>query len=71
MPPTAEITQADDDVPRASFVAAQHWETQRQEGHLIDETLVRAENEDKMTVYLAFLILSAALGGFLYGYDTV
>jgi MFS transporter, SP family, solute carrier family 2 (myo-inositol transporter), member 13 len=36
-----------------------------QDGHVIE-----AENEDKMTPYLAFLIASAALGGFLYGYDT-
>lgn len=69
MSPSAEITQAEEP-PRASSVVAQHWETQRQEGHLIDETLIRAENEDKMTVYLAFLILSTALGGTLYGYDT-
>ncbi|THX69800.1 hypothetical protein D6D05_08872 [Aureobasidium pullulans] len=44
--------------------------TQKAEGHLVDEALIRAENEDKMTPYLAYLILSAALGGFLYGYDT-
>ncbi|PSK37267.1 Myo-inositol transporter 1 [Elsinoe australis] len=66
MPPSGEIAQAEEP-PRASSVVAQHWETQRQEGHLIDETLIRAENEDKMTVYLAFLILSTALGGTLYG----
>lgn len=56
--------------PRAASVASQAWEIQRQEGHLVDESLIRAENEDKMTWYLAFLIISAALGGFLYGYDT-
>lgn len=35
-----------------------------------DESLVRAENEDKLTPYLVNLIAAAALGGFLYGYDT-
>ncbi|KIR68153.1 MFS transporter, SP family, solute carrier family 2 (myo-inositol transporter), member 13 [Cryptococcus bacillisporus CA1873] len=40
------------------------------EGLLIDEAVIQAENEDKMTPYLVFLIGSAALGGFLYGYDT-
>lgn len=38
--------------------------------NLVDENLIIAENEDKMTPYLCFLIASAALGGFLYGYDT-
>ncbi|KAK6909914.1 hypothetical protein I203_103940 [Kwoniella mangroviensis CBS 8507] len=37
---------------------------------LIDEDLVRAENEDKLTVYLCFLITAAAIAGFLFGYDT-
>ncbi|RSH92102.1 hypothetical protein EHS25_008515 [Saitozyma podzolica] len=37
---------------------------------IIDETLIQAENEDRMTPYLVFLISAAALGGFLYGYDT-
>lgn len=37
---------------------------------LVDESLIIAENEDKMTPYLVFLIATAALGGFLYGYDT-
>ncbi|KAL4809092.1 general substrate transporter [Aspergillus unguis] len=36
----------------------------------VDALVIQAENEDKLTPYLAFLILSAALGGFLYGYDT-
>ncbi|KAH8661185.1 putative myo-inositol transporter 2 [Ilyonectria robusta] len=36
----------------------------------VDALVIEAENEDKMTPYLAFLILTAALGGFLYGYDT-
>ena len=44
--------------------------TSQADEHLVDENLVRAENEDKMTVYLGFLILTTALGGFLYGYDT-
>ena len=35
-----------------------------------DESLVQAEREDRMTPYLVFLISAAALGGFLYGYDT-
>ncbi|WWC94358.1 hypothetical protein V866_001200 [Kwoniella sp. B9012] len=38
--------------------------------NLIDEDLVRAENEDKLTVYLLFLISTAAISGFLFGYDT-
>ncbi|GFZ47671.1 hypothetical protein JCM24511_05417 [Saitozyma sp. JCM 24511] len=37
---------------------------------IIDETLIQAENEDRMTPYLVFLMSAAALGGFLYGYDT-
>ncbi|WVO22870.1 uncharacterized protein IAS62_004213 [Cryptococcus decagattii] len=37
---------------------------------LIDENLVRAENEDKVTPYFMFLILVAAIAGFLFGYDT-
>ncbi|THW71648.1 hypothetical protein D6D19_07220, partial [Aureobasidium pullulans] len=39
-------------------------------GHLVDKALIRAKNEDKITPYLAYLVLSAALGGFLYRYDT-
>ncbi|WWD01552.1 hypothetical protein V866_008497 [Kwoniella sp. B9012] len=39
-------------------------------GQLIDEAVIHAEGEDKMTPYLVFLIAAAALGGFLYGYDT-
>jgi SP family myo-inositol transporter-like MFS transporter 13 len=38
--------------------------------HIQDESLVQAEREDRMTPYLVFLITAAALGGFLYGYDT-
>ncbi|WVF67232.1 hypothetical protein IAT40_001980 [Kwoniella sp. CBS 6097] len=38
--------------------------------HLIDEDLVRAENEDKLTGFLCFLIGASALAGFLFGYDT-
>jgi hypothetical protein len=63
MSPTPEIT-------RAPSVVSTNWETQKHDGHLVDESLVRAENEDKLTVYLFFLIVSAALGGFLYRYDT-
>ncbi|WVF72568.1 hypothetical protein IAT40_007385 [Kwoniella sp. CBS 6097] len=37
---------------------------------MIDENLVRAENEDRLTVYMCFLILAAAIAGFLFGYDT-
>ncbi|AFR95267.1 MFS transporter, SP family, solute carrier family 2 (myo-inositol transporter), member 13 [Cryptococcus neoformans C23] len=37
---------------------------------LIDENLVRAENEDKVTPYFMFLISVAAIAGFLFGYDT-
>ncbi|OCF30844.1 MFS transporter, SP family, solute carrier family 2 (myo-inositol transporter), member 13 [Kwoniella heveanensis CBS 569] len=39
-------------------------------GHLVDENLVRAENEDKVTPYFVFLISIAAVAGFLFGYDT-
>ncbi|WWC65531.1 uncharacterized protein I303_108149 [Kwoniella dejecticola CBS 10117] len=39
-------------------------------GHLIDENLLRAENEDKVTPYFIFLISIAAVAGFLFGYDT-
>ncbi|KAL7418289.1 hypothetical protein Q5752_006745 [Cryptotrichosporon argae] len=49
---------------------AQHHSPAEHEGWIIDESLVQAENEDRMTPYLVFLIFSAALGGFLYGYDT-
>ncbi|KIY31013.1 hypothetical protein I305_06470, partial [Cryptococcus gattii E566] len=35
---------------------------------LIDENLVRAENEDKVTPYFMFLISVAAIAGFLFGY---
>ncbi|KAK7701294.1 myo-inositol transporter [Diaporthe eres] len=41
-----------------------------QSGTLIDENLVRAENEDKITPYFIFLISVAAIAGFLFGYDT-
>ncbi|WWC87425.1 uncharacterized protein L201_002314 [Kwoniella dendrophila CBS 6074] len=37
---------------------------------LAEENLVQAEDEDKITPYLVFLIAVAALGGFLFGYDT-
>ncbi|WVW79044.1 hypothetical protein I302_101007 [Kwoniella bestiolae CBS 10118] len=37
---------------------------------IADESLVKAEGEDKITPYLVFLILVAALAGFLFGYDT-
>ncbi|WRT69341.1 uncharacterized protein IL334_006325 [Kwoniella shivajii] len=47
-----------------------------QDGHpdyslnMIDEDLIRSENDDKLTLYLFFLILAAAIAGFLFGYDT-
>ncbi|THZ17469.1 hypothetical protein D6C91_05908 [Aureobasidium pullulans] len=69
MPSVQEIFPADAPTGTASHVPPD-WQTQKAEGHLVDEALIRAENEDKMTPYLAYLILSAALGGFLYGYDT-
>ncbi|THX57560.1 hypothetical protein D6D06_03636 [Aureobasidium pullulans] len=69
MPSVQEIFPADAPSGTASHVPPD-WQTQKAEGHLVDEALIRAENEDKMTPYLAYLILSAALGGFLYGYDT-
>ncbi|THZ69449.1 hypothetical protein D6C85_06715 [Aureobasidium pullulans] len=69
MPSVHEIFPADAPSGTASHVPPD-WQTQKAEGHLVDEALIRAENEDKMTPYLAYLILSAALGGFLYGYDT-
>ncbi|KEQ81713.1 hypothetical protein M438DRAFT_357666 [Aureobasidium pullulans EXF-150] len=68
MPSGQEIFPADAPSGTASHVPPD-WQTQKAEGHLVDEALIRAENEDKMTPYLAYLILSAALGGFLYGYD--
>ncbi|RSH91581.1 hypothetical protein EHS25_009880 [Saitozyma podzolica] len=37
---------------------------------LVDENVIRAEGEDKLTVYLVFLITIAAIAGFLFGYDT-
>jgi SP family myo-inositol transporter-like MFS transporter 13 len=58
------------EITRAASVVSTNWQAQKHDGHLVDESLVRAENEDKLTVYLFFLIVSAALGGFLYGYDT-
>lgn len=33
-----------------------------------DENLLRAENEDKVTKFFVFLILVAAIAGFLFGY---
>ncbi|THX02346.1 hypothetical protein D6D13_08401 [Aureobasidium pullulans] len=69
MPSVQEIFPADAPSGTASHIPPD-WQTQKAEGHLVDEALIRAENEDKMTPYLAYLILSAALGGFLYGYDT-
>ncbi|WVQ67493.1 uncharacterized protein L199_005693 [Kwoniella botswanensis] len=38
--------------------------------NLIDEDLIRAESDDKLTLYLFSLILAAAMAGFLFGYDT-
>jgi SP family myo-inositol transporter-like MFS transporter 13 len=35
-----------------------------------DENLVRADSEDKVTPFLIFIISSAAVAGFLFGYDT-
>ncbi|KAL2032277.1 hypothetical protein VTO58DRAFT_105449 [Aureobasidium pullulans] len=69
MPSVQEIFPADAPSGTASHVPPD-WQTQKAEGHLVDEALIRAENEDKMIPYLAYLISSAALGGFLYGYDT-
>lgn len=62
--PTEKSTQ------QATADPAISWQQHHQEGQLVDESLIMAENEDKMTWYLGFLISSAALGGFLYGYDT-
>ncbi|KAJ6090415.1 hypothetical protein N7486_009230 [Penicillium sp. IBT 16267x] len=59
----------DDQAPKTDLVS-QNWIAPVEQRHLIDEHVIRAENEDKMTPYLFFLIASAALGGFLYGYDT-
>lgn len=69
MSSTPEVSGLDQTERTASIVSA-NWQAQQNDGHLVDESLVRAENEDKLTVYLGFLIVSAALGGFLYGYDT-
>lgn len=49
---------------------SQAWQEKVEHSKHVDALIIEAENEDKMTPYLAFLILSAALGGFLYGYDT-
>ncbi|WWC67425.1 uncharacterized protein I206_101333 [Kwoniella pini CBS 10737] len=46
------------------------WRKKDNQADLADESLVQAEDEDKVTPYLIFLILVAALGGFLFGYDT-
>ncbi|KAJ5798368.1 uncharacterized protein N7503_007664 [Penicillium pulvis] len=59
----------DGQVPKGDLVS-QDWVAPVERRHLIDEHVIQAENEDKMTPYLFFLIASAALGGFLYGYDT-
>ncbi|GIJ90324.1 hypothetical protein Asppvi_009278 [Aspergillus pseudoviridinutans] len=58
-----------DQAPKTDSVS-QNWIAPAEQRHLIDEHVIQAENEDKMTPYLFFLIASAALGGFLYGYDT-
>ncbi|KAF7168734.1 hypothetical protein CNMCM5623_001640 [Aspergillus felis] len=58
-----------DQAPKTDSVP-QNWIAPAEQRHLIDEHVIQAENEDKMTPYLFFLIASAALGGFLYGYDT-
>ncbi|KAJ5094503.1 myo-inositol transporter 2 [Penicillium angulare] len=49
---------------------SQVWHGKAEHIQHVDALVVEAENEDKMTPYLSFLIVSAALGGFLYGYDT-
>ncbi|CAI7579584.1 unnamed protein product [Penicillium pancosmium] len=56
--------------PRTLSIVSQNGIPQVEQGHFVDEHVIKAENEDKMTPYLFFLIASAALGGFLYGYDT-
>ncbi|GAA6027340.1 hypothetical protein JCM8097_002608 [Rhodosporidiobolus ruineniae] len=36
----------------------------------VDESVVRAEGEDRTTFFVWFLVLAAATGGLLFGYDT-
>ncbi|KAK5082624.1 Myo-inositol transporter 3C [Exophiala xenobiotica] len=60
MLPDNDIAPAVEERARRLSVAA----SEINHGNLVDENLIIAENEDKMTPYLA------ALGGFLYGYDT-
>lgn len=63
-----EINVAEQPSKRNSL--SQKWMSQLEQTHHVDGHVIEAENEDKMTPYLAFLILTAALGGFPYGYDT-
>lgn len=63
-----EIVQAEQ--PSRQHSVSQKWVDQLEHSQHVDGHVIEAENEDKMTPYLGFLIFSAALGGFLYGYDT-
>jgi SP family myo-inositol transporter-like MFS transporter 13 len=68
MAPQDDIDVTGQQSRRQSVVQA--WHEKVEHSQHVDALIIEAENEDKMTPYLAFLVLSAALGGFLYGYDT-
>ncbi|WVW85198.1 hypothetical protein I302_107236 [Kwoniella bestiolae CBS 10118] len=65
-----DIIQTEGKPQAVHYENAPTFEGAMSSGHLIDENLLRAENEDKITPYFIFLISIAAVAGFLFGYDT-
>lgn len=50
----------------ANKAALQHLSQSRLE---VDESVIRAEGEDRTTAFVWWLVVAAATGGLLFGYD--
>ncbi|GAA5835612.1 hypothetical protein JCM11251_002976 [Rhodosporidiobolus azoricus] len=66
-PSTRSDSSADLDFDKNNKGMLQHLSQSRLE---VDESVVRAEGEDRTTAFVWWLVIAAATGGLLFGYDT-